>query len=405
MDAQGIYKTVAYKKQTAKGTAGAGSGGQLLRRETATFNTAKATYSANEITSHQQHTGDKHGIKTINGTLSGVLSAGTYTDIIGSILRKDPAAVSAITGLAITVAGSGPYTLTDASTPATFMTDGLKIGDVIRLTAGSFDSANLNKNLLITALTETVITVIVVNGSTMTAEGPISSATVTLPGQRTWAPTSSHTNDYYTVEEWFSDLTRSHLYSDVQFGQAAITLPGTGNATISLTGTGINDSPTGSQVLTTPTAETSSEVLAAVNGVILVGGTTQTAVTGLNLTLNGSITAGEATIGSNTISDLVKGSIMASGSFTAIFQSDTLSGYFDDETAQSIIAVVTENDDADADFVTFVLPRCKILSADKDDGKKQIVRTYNFTAEYNGTGGAALANLATICAHQDSNAS
>lgn len=400
MDAQGINKTVAFKKQTAKGTAGSGSGGQLLRRETATFNTAKATYSANEITSHQQHTGDKHGIKTINGTLNGVLSAGTYTNLIGSILRKDPVAVSAITGLSITVAGSGPYTLTDGT--ATFMTDGLKIGDVIRLTAGSFDSANLNKNLLVTALTETVITVVVVNSSAMTAEGPIASATVTLPGKRTWAPTSSHTNDYYTVEEWFSDITRSHLYSDVQFGQAALAMPGTGNATINLTGTGINDGPTASQVLTTPTAETSSEVLAAVNGVVLVNGTAQTAVTSFNLTLNGNITAGEATIGTNTISDLVKGSIMASGSFTAIHQTDTLAGYFDAETAVPIVIVIAENDDADADFVTFVLPRCKVLSADKDDGKKQIVRTYNYTAEYNGTGGAALANLATICAHQDS---
>lgn len=401
-DAQGIYKTVAYKKQSAKGTAESGSGGQLIRRETATFNTAKDSYSANEITSHQQHTGDKHGIKTINGALSGVLSPDAYTDIIGSILRKDPAAVSAITGCDITVAGSGPYTLTDSG--ETFMTAGLKIGDVIRLTAGSFDAANLNKNLLITSLTETVITVAVVNGSAMTAEGPISSATVTLVGKRTWAPASSQTNDYYTVEEWFSDLSRSHVYSDFQFGQADIALPGTGNATISLTGVGINDSPTGSQVLTTPTAETTGEVLAAVNGLVLVGGTTQTAITSLNITINGSITPGEAVIGSNTISDLVKGTVMVSGSFTAVFQSDTLAAIFDAETATSIIAVVAENDDANADFVTFVMPRVKIMSADKDGGKKQIVRTYNFTAEYNGSGGAALANLQTICAHQDSNA-
>lgn len=401
-DAQGIYKTLAYKKQSAKGTAESGSGGQLLRRETATFNTQKATYAGNEITSHQQHTGDKHGIKTINGSLSGVLSPDAYHDIIGSILRKDPAAVAAITGASITVAGSDPYTLTDGG--QTFMTDGLKIGDVIRLTAGSFDAANLNKNLLITAITETVITVKPVNGVAMTAEGPIASATVTLVGKRTWAPASSHTNDYYTIEEWFSDVTRSHLYSDVQFGQADISLPGTGNATINLSAVGISDGPTGAQVLTTPTAETTGEILAAVNGLILVNGTTQTAVTGLNISINGNVSAGEAVIGSNTISDLIKGSIMVSGSFTAIFQDDTLAAFFDAETAHSIIAVVAENDDADADFVTFVLPRCKILSSDKDDGKKQIVRTYNFTAEYNGTGGAALANLQTICAHQDSNA-
>ena len=402
VDAQGIYKTIAYKKQDAKGSAASGTGGQLLRRETATFNVQKATYSANEITSHQQHTGDKHGVKTVNGSLSGVMSAGTYTDLIGSILRKNPAAVAAITGCDITVAGSGPYTLTDSG--ETFMTKGLKVGDVIRLTAGTFAAGNLNKNLLITGLTETVITVIVVNGSTLTAEGPISGATVTLPGQRVWAPATAHTNDYYTVEEWQSDIDRSALSTDVQFGQADISLPGTGNATISLTALGIDQTMGDTQVLTTPTAETTSEVLAAISGKLLINGTTQLAVTSLNLTINGNISAGEATLGSNSISDMIKQSIMVSGSFTAIYQDDTLAGYFDDESARSIVAVITENDDADADFVTFVIPRAKILSADKDDGKKQIVRTYNFTAEYNGTGGAALANLATILAHQDSNA-
>lgn len=399
-DAQGIYKTLAYKKQSAKGTPASGTGGQLLRRETATFNLAKAAYSANEITGHQQHTGDKHGTKSVAGSLSGVLSGGTYTDIIGSVLRKEPVAVSAITGASLVIAGSGPYTITGAA--ETFMTDGLKIGDVIRLTAGTFAAPNLNKNLLITALTETVITVVTVNGTTMTAEGPITGATITLPGQRTWAPATSHTNDYYTFEEWQTDISRSALSTDVQIGQADIALPGTGNATISLSAVGINQTTGGTQILTTPTAETTSEVLTAVSGKLLINGVEQVAVTGLTISINGSITAGEATIGTNTVSDMVKGSIMVSGSFTAIYQDDTLAGYFDDENARSIIAVVTDNDDANADFVTFVLPRCKILSADKDDGKKQIVRTYSFTAEYNGSGGAALANLATILAHQDS---
>lgn len=400
-DAQGIYKTLAYKKQVSKGTAASGTGGQLLRRETATFNTAKATYSGNEITSHQQHTGDKHGIKTINGSVSGVLSAGTYTSLIGSILRKDPAATSAISSLTLTVTGSGPYTVTRSA--GDFLTGGIKIGDIVRLSGANLDAANVGKNLLVTGVTDVALTVLVVNESAMTAESSKASSTVTVVGKKTWAPATGHTNDYYTIEEYFSDITRSHTYSDVQFGQADIGLPGTGNATVGLTAVGISDSPTGAQVLTTPTAETSSEILAAANGMILVNGTRQLAVTGLNVSINSNVAAGEATIGSNTISDLVKGTIMVSGSFTAIFQDDTLSAFFDAETAHSIIAVVTENDDADADFVTFVLPRCKILSADKDDGKKQIVRTYNFTAEYNGSGGASLANLATICSIQDSN--
>lgn len=401
-DAQGIFKTVAYKKQTALGTAASGSGGQLLRRETATFNTAKAAYSANEINSHQQHTGDKHGIKTIGGSLSGLLSPATYTSLVASLLRKDLAATSAISSLSLTIAASGSgYTVTRGT--GDFLTGGIKIGDVVRLTGASLAAGNIAKNLLVTGVTATVLTVLVLNESTLTAEGPIASCTVTVTGKKSWVPTSAHTNDYYTFEEWYSDITRSHAYTDVQLGQADIGLPGTGNATVGLTFMGIDDSPTGSQVLTTPTAETTTEILAAVNGMILVGGTRQLAVTGLNLSITGNMAAGEAAIGSNNISDIVKGKVNVSGSFTAVFQSDTLAAIFDAETASSIIAVVAENDDADADFVSFVMSRVKIMSADKDDGQKQIVRTYNFVAEINGAGGTSLANHQTILSIQDSN--
>ena len=400
-DAQGIYKTLAYKKQAAKGTVATGASGQLLRRETATFNTAKAAYSANEINSHQQHTGDKHGIKTISGSLSGVLSPATYATLFASLLRKDLAATSAITGLSLTIAGSGPYTVTRAT--GDFLTGGIKIGDVVRLTGGSLAAGNVSKNLLVTGVTATVLTVLVVNESTLTAEGPIASCTVTVTGKKTYVPTSGHTNDYYTFEEWYDDIDRSHLYSDVQLGQVDVGLPGTGNATVGLTFMGIGDSPGGTQILTSPTAETTTEVLAAVNGMLLVGGNRQLAVTGLNISISGNMSAGEATIGANTISDIVKGKVNVTGSFTAVFQDDTLATIFDGETATSIIAVVAENDDADADFITFVMSRAKVMSADKDDGQKQIVRTYNFTAEINGAGGAALANHQTILSIQDSN--
>jgi hypothetical protein len=401
-DAQGIYKSLAFKKQTALGTPATGAGGQLLRRETATFNTAKSTYSGNEIATHQQHTGDKHGIKTINGSLSGLLSPLTYSSLLASLCRKDLAATSAITGLSLTIAGSGPYTLTRAA--GDFLTGGVKIGDVVRITAGSVNANNLNKNLLVTGVTATVLTVLVLNETALTAEGPIASCTVTVTGKKTWVPTASHTNDYYTFEEWFSDLSRSHRYTDVQLGQADIAFPGTGNATVGLSFMGIGDSPTGSQVLTSPTAETTTEILAANNGMILVGGTRQTAITSISVSISGNMASGEAVIGSNTISDIVKGKVSVTGSFTAIFQSDTLAAIFDGETATSIIIAATENDDADADFVTIVLPRVKILSSDKDDGQKQIVRTYNFTAEINGSGGTSLANHQTTISIQDSNA-
>lgn len=401
--AQGINKQLAYKKQSAKGTAASGSGGQLLRRETASFQKMKDTYSSNEINSHQQHVGDKHGIAKTQATINGNLSPLTYSTLLASILRKDLAATSAITGLSLTIAGSGPYTLTRAS--GDFLTGGVKIGDVVRITAGTFTGTARDINLLVTGVTATVLTVLVVNGSTLTTQGPVASSTLTIVGKKTWTPTTGHTSDYYTFEEWFADLSKSHTYPDVQITKADVALPPTGNATVALTALGLGQRTKGaSQVLTSPSAETTTEILAAVNGAILINGTQLTTVTSLTMAIDGQSNHGDAVIGSNTVTDIQRGDIKVSGSFSVLYEDDTLGNLFDAETATSMQIVITDNDDADADFVSFVMPSVKLFSDDADDGKKQLVRTYNFTAQYNGSGGAALANLATTISIQDSQA-
>jgi len=401
--AQGISKQLAYKKQSGKGTAATGSGGQLLRRETASFQKMKDTYTSNEIVSHQMHVGDKHGIAKSQATVNGNLSPLTYSALIGSLLRKDFAATSAITGLSLTIAGAGPYTLTRST--GDFLTGGIKIGDVVRITAGTYTGTARDINLLVTGVTATVLTVVTLNGATLSAQGPIATSTVTVMGKKAWAPTSGHTNDYYTFEEWFSDIAKSHTWPDVQITKADFSLPPTGNATVALSALGLGQrTKGGSQVLTSPTAETSTEILAAVNGLILIGGTNLITVTSLSLSIDQQSSHGEATIGSNTITDIQKGDTKVTGTFSVLYENDTLSDIFDAETATSIIAVVTDNDDNDADFVSFVMSSAKVFSDDVDDGKKQLIRTFSFTAQINGAGGAALANHQTIISVQDSQA-
>jgi hypothetical protein len=93
----------------------------------------------------------RHGVRSVEGTINGELSPGTWKDFIAAAVRKAFAATTAITSLSITIAGAGPtYTVTRAS--GSFLTDGVKAGDVVRLTAGSFNAANLNKNLWVLSL-------------------------------------------------------------------------------------------------------------------------------------------------------------------------------------------------------------------------------------------------------------
>ena len=400
--AQGLNKAIAYKKQSGLGVPASGASGQLIRRETATFNTTRETYSSAEIITHQQHTGDVHGVAKTAGTINGLLSPLSYQAFLESLLRKLAATTATIslgaTTLAIAASGAN-YTVTRSA--GSYLTDGIKVGDVVRLTG--MNATNNARNLLVTAVTATVMTVIVVDGSALVTESGIASATVAVPGRKVWVPTTAHTNDYYTIEEWFSDLSRSHLFPDMQIANCEVAMPSTGNATakFSLVGLGVH-TKAGARVLTSPTAETTTTVASGVAGFVLIGGVSYTSVTSASVTIDGSVTHGESVVGSNFIPDVQRGRIKVSGSFTALYESDTLATPFDSAVTTSMVLVLATNETATADVVTLVLPEVKLFSADADDGEKQIVRSYSFVAQIPATGGASLANHQTIVSIQDS---
>ena len=398
--AQGINKQVSIKKQTVLGTAASGSGGQILRREQSTNNLKKDTYANSEIASHQQSTGKTHGLRSVDTALNGVLSAGTYSTVIASVLRKDFTAVTSLTGLALAVGGTaGAYTLTGTGL---LVSGGFKIGDVIRISvATSLNADCIGKNLLITNITNTVITVKTLNGSNMTT-GSGTAATIALQGKKSVVPITGHTKDYWTVEDWQSDISQSEVYSDVVFGKLDIGLPSTGNATLAVTGVGLNRTTGITRILTTPTAETSSNPLAAINGVLIVNGAAVTNITGLTLSIDGKAAGMGAVVGANVAPDIQRGSIEVSGSFTAFYQDAVLSGLFDAATQVNLVAVIEDNSTASSDFVSFNLSNITLDGDGKDDGDKAIVRTYPFTARINMAGGAALANDQTILSVQDS---
>ena len=403
--AQGINKTIAYKKQSGLNVTASGAGGQLIRRETGMLMVQKDTYEISEIVSHQQSTGAIHGVAKSSGTINGVLSGASYQDFQGSLVRKAWVATTAITALSLTIAASGAnYTITRAA--GDYLAGGIKVGDVIQLSGGSLNANNITKNLVVIAVTATVITANVLNtGSTLTVEGPIASCTVTVTGKKSWAPTSGHTSDYYTFEEFYSDLTRSAVFPDVQIGMMDLSVPATGlvSSNYSLVGLGAV-TKSGTQSLTAPTAATTTNVMSSVSGAVYVGGVRYATITGINIKIDGQVNPGEATVGSNTIADVFRGRIKVGGSFTWVYDADTLGTPFESETLTSIMVVLSDARTDAANTMAFVMSAVKLFSNDPDDGEKQIVRTVNYTAQINGSGGAALANLQTIISIQDSQA-
>lgn len=399
--AQGRNKVLTYKRQSAKGTIATTGSAQNLRRITSTFELAKETYNtADEITTTQQMLSSRHGVRMVNGSVNGLLSPLTYSDLLSQLLRKDFAAVSALTTLSITVAGSGPYTITRGT--GSFLTGGIKVGMVIRLTAGSFNASNLNKNLLVTGVTATIITCVVLNGSSLVAEGPVASATVSVQGKVTYVPASGHTNIYNTVEEWYADVPHSERNVDVKVGSASLSLPGTGNATIDLSFMGLNQTRDTSQYYVTPTAETTTNTLVAASGALYVDGASIATVTDLSIEVTGNQTAADGAVGSDLRVDIFDGKVMATGSFTAYFDNVDTADAFLNEEEISILSALTDGSEADAEFMTFYMPRIKVNTDTPDDGETGLKRTYSFEALYNSAGSSSAATEATTIQIQDS---
>lgn len=398
--ATGIAKQTRYKQEVTYNTAPGASGAQLLRRVESTIGVEKDTYQSAELRSDYQISDFRHGTRRTMGSIKGELSPRTYSDFIGAALRRDFAAVTAIAGASITIAGAGPYTITRAA--GSFLTDGVKAGDVIRLSVGTFNANNLLKNIYVVSLTANVLTVIVPNGSTLTAEGPIASATVTVFGKKTFTPATGHTDKSFAIEHWFSDATLSELYTGCKVSTLDLALPPTGMATIDVGLMGSGGITTASSAYyTSPTAATTTGIAAAVNGVLYIGGSAVATCTGLSLKVDGGY-SGDPVVGSNIMPSIFAGRVNVTGQFSAYFDSATYRDAFLNESELAISVVLTSDNTAASDFVAITVPRIKLGSAQRSDGEKGLMLTSDFQALFNGSGGAGTSSEQTTLSIQDS---
>jgi hypothetical protein len=395
--AQKISKQTVMRRQTSLGVVGAATG-QVMRRTSSIFKASRDMFKSSEVVTHHQSTGASYGLRKTDGSLAGHLSPGTYQMPIENILEAVFAAVAPYnSGIDTTASASSPQ-FVDAS--GGFLTAGLKVGMVGRWTGFVGATDNNDRNFWITALTATDMTGIFLDGTAVTADAAGDDVTFTPVGKFCKPPLTGHVKTYLQVEEWYGDLTDSDLFNDMIVGSVDFDLPATGNANFNSTYVGLARVLSGAQVMSAPTAETSTGIMSAINGRLYVNGAT-TPITGLKISIkNGAADTG-AEVGSNSASDISKGVIEVEGSFTSMLRDQTLSALLEAETVVSIASVLTADETATSDFMGFVLGKVKITS-DAPDDNAAIMRSYSFTAEINRAGGAALAWDDTIITVQDS---
>jgi len=396
--AQGINKKVILKEEVTWGTASGPAGGEVFRRVSSAFALTKEAYTSAEIRTDKQVAFSNHGIRSVTGSLSGELSPVSYAPLFEALYMRDFTAGSVIAATDITIAASGSnWTLTRSV--GDWITDGLKISSTIRLSVGVMNPLNLNKNLVVIGLTGTVATVRVMNSSLLFAQA-ITGATITEVGSKTYVPLTSHTDKSFTIEEYFSDISQSHVFTGNKVGSINLTVNATGITTLDMSLMG-KDMTTGTaQYFTAPAAQVTTTTMASVNGVLLVNGSADACVTSLTLNQSKGLSAANC-VGNNTADAIFTDALVVNGSATVYFENAVLRDLFLNEESCGLIVSVATSGAANADFITFNIDVAKVNSFTLDDSATGgLSATVDFEALLNVD--AATNELNTTISIQDS---
>ena len=390
--AKGVFKSVRIAPETTYGVLPAANtaSAQLMRRVTSAFNLKKDVYESNEINSTFQTVDLRVGTRSADGSIAGELSPGTYSKQFEAVLAKDFVAPAAITGLSITIAANG--TLWNITRSAgSWVTDGVLVGSVVRFTGGTLQAANTANNALIVALTTTVLTIKVLSATNFVAEGTaVASVTMTVAGKQTQIPSTGHTDKSFAVEEWYSDISVSETFTGVKFGSANVSLPATGLVTVDFSAMGRNlERVDTTAYFTAPTAPTTTGLLTAVNGALVVNGVPIAIVTSASINTERTLEAAMA-VGNLFSTEVFTGKIKVSGSLSVYFQDSTFSNYFANETPVSLVIALTTGTAKNGDVLSFCLPKIKITDFSKADAELGIVAEVPFTAVINDVTGTGL---------------
>ena len=376
--AEGIQASIRYKAYSSgaitansepnTSTDPGTSGGQILRRVSSSLNLVKDSYQSEEIRTDRQIVDFRHGLRRVEGSISGELSPSTYFELITAAHRAT--AVSSITS------GNAQFTsVTSDNTNARFtfaggdpVAEGYRAGDIIRFT-NLATTANNNVNFIIRGIGGTSNRELNVYPAPVTDATPDSSFSVTRPGKTVIIPASGFTSRKFGVEQYFEDLDLSKLYTECRVTGYRISLPATGLSTIEIMMMGRNavTFATGSApYFTAPTAETTTGICAAANGLIAApgfGNAPLGIVTGVDIALDLGASM-DAVINQNIAPEIFLGRANVTGTITMFVEDFAMFNAFRNENEVQLFVRTDAGSATNADAISIYIPRLKFSGAD-----------------------------------------
>lgn len=355
---------VNFKVETTEGmaaTGGAATGERLRTTASPGLKLARAPINSAEKRNDANKSKSRLGAKSVAGSHSAELSVGSFDTILEALMRSTwVAADAAITcdgGAAFTsIAITNQNTITLTGT-GSFLTEGFKRGDVIRLSDMS-TAANDDVNGRIKTVTANEI---VVWGTPYTNQSSDAACTLTI--QKKLAQATTPTRRTFTVEQYLEDADVSELFLGCRVVSLSLAFQPNGMVNATIGWIGLNRTPlaTGSSPYFESPTEYTSINLVADDASITYNGALITTLTGW--TLNFAITAtGQPVIGSVVGPGTFDNDFAVTGQCSGLISDFSDLTLYDAETEFEMSIMLVEPDAAaPVNFVHLYFPAVKIM--------------------------------------------
>lgn len=340
----GRNKVVSYKVESVFNTpVTGGSGYQFRFNAGGGLNLNRPPILPGEVRSDGQTAMGRLGSKSVTGGYSADMSVGTFDPLFEALFRSTWVAATVITEATASLTSITTTTSTIVSGAGSWLTAGVRVGDVVRLTNHS-TSSNNNINLQVTGVTASTITVF---GTPLTLNAtPDTSFTLTI--LKKLSQSSSLTRRSFTFDEYNADLDLSKVASGVRVSSVRFVGGPDSMATVEFGLVGADMTPLASgssPSLTSPTLTTSIG-LTWLDASIRLGSSARTSLTSFDLTLD--LTAkGLPVIGSTTTPDVFENPMTAAGSVTSAVSDLADFTAFTAETEFEFAALLVEPESED----------------------------------------------------------
>lgn len=192
-------------------------------------------------------------------------------------------------------------------------------------------------------------------------------------------PETGHSTDSFTIEDIFSDIGLSRVYTGCRVSKISIDIQPNGIASIAVTFLGQKGEESTAQYFTSPPEIAQSPKLAGVQGQLMMSGRKAALVTSLKLEIDLNASS-EPVLGESYAPDVFIGTIAISGSFSMYFQDKAMIDAVRRGSDLSLALRMDAGSEDGADYLTFILPGIKATSIEIDDGTKNLIQTLNFDA-------------------------